>query len=95
MLSTLCTFGVKIGELTKNPCLYGGNTWSGTRRDCVWNDYQIQLVRQRVSDEMVLVFDLALETGQRGIPPLKWSTNWDMIIPFLGGLNDGWQTRKA
>jgi hypothetical protein len=30
-----------------------------------------------------------------GMPPLKWSTNWDMIVPFLGGLNDGWKTRKA
>lgn len=75
MLSTLCTFGVKIGELTKNPCLYGGNTWSGTRRECVWNDYQIQLVRKHMSDEMILVFDLALETGQRlnDILQLKWS----------------------
>jgi hypothetical protein len=32
---------------------------------------------------------------QPGMPPLKWSTNWDMIVPFLGGLNDGWETRKA
>jgi hypothetical protein len=33
--------------------------------------------------------------GDNGMPPLKWSTNWDMIVPFLGGLNDGWKTRKA
>jgi hypothetical protein len=33
--------------------------------------------------------------GKCGMPPLKWSTNWDMIVPFLGGLNDGWKTRKA
>ena len=27
--------------------------------------------------------------------PLKWSTFWDMIIPFAGGLNDGWKAREA
>ena len=30
-----------------------------------------------------------------GMPPLKWSTFWDMIIPFSGGLNDGWKAREA
>ena len=27
--------------------------------------------------------------------PEKWSTNWDMIVPSLGGLTNGWKTRKA
>ena len=27
--------------------------------------------------------------------PLKRSTNWDMIVPFLGGLIDGWKTRET
>jgi hypothetical protein len=26
------------------------------------------------------------EISGRGMPPLKWSTFWDMIIPFSGGL---------
>jgi putative transposase len=30
-----------------------------------------------------------------GMPPLKWSTNWDIIVPFSGGLNDGWKTRET
>ena len=30
-----------------------------------------------------------------GMPPPKWSTFWDMIIPFSGGLNDGWKAREA
>jgi hypothetical protein len=29
------------------------------------------------------------------MPPLKWSTNWDMIIPFSGGLEDGRKAREA
>ena len=33
--------------------------------------------------------------GNSGMPPLKWSTFWDMIIPFLGGLNDGWKARET
>jgi len=30
-----------------------------------------------------------------GIPPVKWSAHWDMIVPFLGGLNDGWKARET
>lgn len=30
-----------------------------------------------------------------GMPPLKWSTHRDMLIPFLGGPEDGWQAREA
>ena len=30
-----------------------------------------------------------------GMPPVKWSANWDMIVPFLGGLNDGWKARAT
>lgn len=30
-----------------------------------------------------------------GMPPLKWSTHWDMTIPFSGGPEDGWQAREA
>lgn len=28
-----------------------------------------------------------------GVPPLKWSTFWDRIIPFSGGRRDGCQAR--
>ena len=35
-----------------------------------------------------------LETGA-GMPPLKWSTHRDMLIPFSGGPKDGWQAREA
>ncbi|MFZ7094520.1 recombinase zinc beta ribbon domain-containing protein, partial [Primorskyibacter sp. 2E233] len=28
--------------------------------------------------------------GGIGVPPLKWSTFWDRIIPFSGGRRDGW-----
>ena len=30
-----------------------------------------------------------------GMPPVKWSAHWDMIVPFLGGLNDGWKARET
>ena len=30
-----------------------------------------------------------------GVPPLKWSTNRDMLIPISGGLRDGWEARQA
>ena len=30
-----------------------------------------------------------------GVPPLKWSTNWDMMIPLFGGPEDGWKARGA
>lgn len=30
-----------------------------------------------------------------GMPPLKWSTHWDMFIPISGGPKDGWKTREA
>ena len=29
------------------------------------------------------------------MPPLKWSTHWDMIVPFPGGPEDGWEEREA
>ncbi len=31
----------------------------------------------------------------RGVPPLKWSTNWGRFAPFFGGPGDGWETREA
>ncbi|MFZ7094442.1 plasmid partitioning protein RepB C-terminal domain-containing protein, partial [Primorskyibacter sp. 2E233] len=37
----------------------------------------------------------ATEAGDFGVPPLKWSTFWDRIIPFSGGRRDGWQAREA
>ena len=30
-----------------------------------------------------------------GMPPVKWSAHWDMIVPFLGGLNDGGKARET
>jgi hypothetical protein len=30
-----------------------------------------------------------------GMPPVKWSAHWDMIVPLLGGLNDGWKARET
>ena len=33
--------------------------------------------------------------GFNGMPPLKWSTHWDMIIPFSGGPEYGWKAREA
>jgi hypothetical protein len=30
-----------------------------------------------------------------GMPPLKWSTNWDSFIPQFGGPGDGWKAREA
>ena len=30
-----------------------------------------------------------------GVPPLKWSTVWDRIIPFSGGGRDGMQARET
>jgi hypothetical protein len=31
----------------------------------------------------------------RGVPPKKWSECRDMIIPFSGGPEHGWQAREA
>ena len=33
------------------------------------------------------------EEHWRGVPPKKWSENWDMNIPISGGPEHGWQTR--
>ena len=30
-----------------------------------------------------------------GVPPLKWSTNWDSFILFSGGPRDGWKARQT
>ena len=30
-----------------------------------------------------------------GVPPVKWSTNRDRIIPQFGGPENGWETREA
>jgi cell division septum initiation protein DivIVA len=30
-----------------------------------------------------------------GVPPMKWSTNWDSLIPISGGPRDGWQARQT
>ena len=30
-----------------------------------------------------------------GVPPLKWSTFWDRIIPFSGGGRNGRQARET
>jgi hypothetical protein len=42
---------------------------------------------------------IEMKTGDldfdRGMPPLKWSTQWDMIISFSGGPEDGWKVREA
>ena len=32
---------------------------------------------------------------EAGVPPLKWSTNWDSFIPFSGGPSDGWKARQT
>ena len=44
------------------------------------------------------VLQLIMETdveGIIGVPPLKWSTHWDMTIPLFGGPEDGWKAREA
>ncbi|MEQ5872804.1 hypothetical protein J4E08_23430 [Sagittula sp. NFXS13] len=37
----------------------------------------------------------AFEGEAGGVPPLKWSTFWNIIIPFSEERRDGWQTREA
>ena len=31
----------------------------------------------------------------RGVPPLKWPSHWDMIIPNSGGSENGREAREA
>ncbi len=38
---------------------------------------------------------LAIGKARDGMPPLKWSTHWDMFIPISGGPKDVWKTREA
>ncbi|WP_143526302.1 hypothetical protein [Roseivivax lentus] len=39
---------------------------------------------------------IALDCGfSSGVPPLKWSTNWDRFVPMSGGPSDGWKARQA
>jgi hypothetical protein len=38
---------------------------------------------------------LDIKSGDVGVPPLKWSTNWDSFIPMSGGPSDGWKARQA
>jgi hypothetical protein len=40
-------------------------------------------------------FNTYLPKHYPGMPPLKWSTFWDRIIPFSGGRRNGWQAREA
>lgn len=65
MLSTLCSFAIKRGKMTVNPCQGGEKLWRGTRKDEIWTDAQIAVFRQQASPQVLLVFDLALDTGQR------------------------------
>ncbi|SDM11953.1 phage portal protein, partial [Aliiruegeria lutimaris] len=37
----------------------------------------------------------AIGVAYVGVPPMKWSTNWDSFIPFSGGPNDGWKARQT
>ena len=32
---------------------------------------------------------------EAGMPPLKWSTRWDHLIPFSGGPENGWEERET
>ncbi len=41
------------------------------------------------------VCDKRISSLRSGLPPLKWSTHRDMLIPFSGGSEDGWQAREA
>jgi hypothetical protein len=48
-------------------------------------------------------FNPILDTGlhpigfarRGGVPPLKWSTNWESFIPISGGPRDGWKARQT
>ena len=45
----------------------------------------------------IIADELEAETADMlgGMPPVKWSAHWDMIVPLLGGLNDGWKARET
>jgi len=65
MLSTLCAHGIREGLLVSNPCALGERQWNGSRRDSTWSAVQIGRFRAVASPQVRLVFDLALDTGQR------------------------------
>lgn len=65
MLSTLCTHAIRQGLLVSNPCAAGERQWNGSRRDSTWSALQIGRFRDVASPQVRLVFDLALDTGQR------------------------------
>ena len=39
--------------------------------------------------------DLIIGADPLGVPPLKWSTNWDRFIPQIGGPEDGWKAKQT
>ena len=50
------------------------------------------LRRHKLAEKIEQQIKLAADPG---VPPLKWSTNWDMMIPLFGGPEDGWKAREA
>jgi hypothetical protein len=59
--------------------------------------YSAQIAAWRSACEQANDWDRAssVRLGRVGMPPVKWSAHWDMIVPFLGGLNDGWKARET
>ena len=45
--------------------------------------------------QLAEVLGFLCHTTDTGMPPVKWSAHWDMIVPLLGGLNDGWKARET
>lgn len=43
----------------------------------------------------ILTSERAEISDPRGVPPLKWSTKWDSLIPISGGPRDGWKARQT
>ncbi|MBM1222436.1 DUF3365 domain-containing protein, partial [Ponticoccus sp. SC2-23] len=59
--------------------------WRSSRPLVDFDVEAIEFLRETGLEEF---FEFRVEND--GVPPLKWSTFWDRIIPFSGGPRDGW-----
>ncbi|MGY2995039.1 tyrosine-type recombinase/integrase [Mesorhizobium sp. URHB0026] len=79
-LSNVFSYSIEtaFGGIEKNPCAGIERLYKGSRKEFLWSQEQIALVRAKLAAHLLLPFEIALATGQRqgDILSLNWK-QWD------------------
>lgn len=73
-LSRLFSYAIEQEIVKQNPCTGIGRLYSGSRREFLWSDAQLETFRQSAPAHLLLPFEIAIHTGQRqgDILSLAW-----------------------